>query len=64
MVSTHTPNTMHKEKGQQYPERRTTSVEQGCDAQPMLHGAIVMDQIRELRAMQTHLQDCMRHFQG
>ena len=60
-VSTHTIQTTKQEKGHQYPKKRTLFVDQGCDAQPVPHGAVVTEQVKELRATQSNLQDYMRH---
>ena len=58
-VSTHTTNTENNDKGTQFPEVRTILVEQGCDAQPVPYGAVITEQIQELRDIQVRLQDYM-----
>ena len=58
-VSTHTTQIEHQEQGNQFPETRTTVVERGCDAQPVPYGAVITEQIQELRDIQVRLQDYM-----
>ena len=60
-VSTHTTQIENQEKGNQFPEARTIVVEWGCDAQPVPYGAVITEQIQELRDIQVHLQDYMSH---
>ena len=60
-VSTHTTQFEHQEKGNQFPEARTIVVERGCDAQPVPYGAVITEQIQELRDTQVRLQDYMSH---
>ena len=60
-VSTHTAQIDNQEKGYQFPETKTVVVDKGCDAQPIPHGAVITEQIQELRATQTHLQEYMTH---
>ena len=60
-VSTHTMQIENQVKGYQFPEARTIVVDQGCDAQPVPHGAVITEQIQELRDTQVRLQDYMSH---
>ena len=60
-VSTHTTNVQSQEKGYQFPETKTTVVSRGCDAQPLPKGAVITEQIQELRDTQQRLQDYMSH---
>ena len=59
-VSTHTFKKTTQEKDCQYPEKKAQSVDKGCDAQPVPHGAVVTEQVREIRAMQSNLQEYMQ----
>ena len=58
-VSTHTTQIEIQEKGHQFPEAKTIVVEKGCDAEPLPHGAVITEQIQELRDTQVRLQDYM-----
>ena len=60
-VSTHTTQIESQEKGNQFPEARTVVVERGCDAQTVPYGAVITEQIQELRDTQVRLQDYMSH---
>ena len=60
-MSTHTTQIENQEKGNQFPEARTVVVERGCDAQMVPYGAVITEQIQELRDTQVHLQDYMSH---
>ena len=60
-VSTHTTNIESQEKGYQFPETKTIVVNRGCDAQPIPKGAVITEQIQELRDTQQRLQDYMSH---
>ena len=60
-VSTHMTNVQSQEKGYQFPETKTTVVSRGCDAQPLPKGAVITEQIQELRDTQQRLQDYMSH---
>ena len=50
-----------KTKDSNFPEAKTIVVERGCDAQPVPFGAVITEQIQELRETQTSLQDYMSH---
>ena len=60
-VSTHTTQIENQEKGIQFPEAKTIVVDRGCDAQPVPYGAVITEQIQELRDIQVCLQDYMSH---
>ena len=60
-VSTHTTKIEYQEKGNQFPEAKTIMVDRGCDALPIPHGALITEQIQELRDTQVCLQDYMSH---
>ena len=60
-VSTHTTQIESQDKANQFPETKTIVVERGCDAQPVPHGAVITEQIQELRDTQVRLQDYMSH---
>ena len=60
-VSTHTAAMTCQEKGNQFPEAKTIVTERGCDAQPIPYGAVITEQIQELRTTQENLQDYMSH---
>ena len=60
-VSTHTKEIQHEEKGYQFPESKTVAVSRGCDALPLPKGAVITEQIQELRDTQQRLQDFMSH---
>ena len=60
-VSTHTTKIQCNEKGYQFPESKTVVVSRGCDALPLPKGAVITEQIQELRDTQQRLQDYMSH---
>ena len=60
-VSTHTISVPCDEKGYQFPETKTVVVSRGCDALPLPKGAVITEQIQELRDTQQRLQDYMSH---
>ena len=60
-VSTHTTPILCDEKEGQFPEAKTLVVSRGCDALPLPKGAVITEQIQELRDTQQRLQDYMSH---
>ena len=60
-VSTHTTTIQSEEKGFQCPESKTVTVSRGCDMLPLPKGAVITEQIQELRDTQQRLQDYMSH---
>ena len=60
-MGTNTTEKPHEEKGHQFPELKTVAVSRGCDALPLPKGAVITEQIQELRDTQQRLQDFMSH---
>ena len=60
-MSTHTTKIQSKDTGFQFPESKTVAVSRGCDALPLPKGAVITEQIQELRDTQQRLQDYMSH---
>lgn len=60
-VSTHTTPLLCDDKEVQVPDAKTLLVSRGCDALPLPKGAVITEQIQELRDTQQRLQDYMSH---